>query len=311
MLAWFPADTETLVGATGPFELPKMSRDQQGVLSIEPSEGAARTAGAVRDSFKTYFLLLLLRLDKEFGDAPIEAAIEGSRTFRPPNGLGMATYQGSAIALFKGDITARAAAFLKDSAHDSVRSEQMEGQFVEIFQQKSEENLLTIYVAFPKPDVAVVATDESYLREVLARIGGKQGLRALPAAMPEWKHVDTPAAFWAVRHEKNSDSMYALLPPDCRAGHSTDETPMGITFSFSPGVSPAATIGFLSGDEGSLHCIQKELFSQRERGVAEMQIQYSEAQSGVVEGTYNLSEIESAQYFVFVLTALLGHTVYV
>jgi len=41
---------------------------------------------------------------------------------------------------------------------------------------------------------------EGYLREVLARINGKQSPRALPANLPEWKHVNIHAEFWAVRH---------------------------------------------------------------------------------------------------------------
>jgi hypothetical protein len=308
MLSWLPADTETLLGATGPLQMPQMSRDANGDPSLDTS-----SPDAVRDTFRQYFLLLLVaRLEKEFKDAPIAAAIEGSRTFRPPNGLGMATYQGGLIAVFKDDITARAAAFIKDSASTAVRSEQIEGLPVGVFQDKSEGNVLTTYVAFPRPDVAVVATDESYLREVLARIGGKQGERALPDTLTEWKQLDTNAAFWALRHySKTEVGQCALLPPNCRAGHSTDEKPIGLTFSFSPGGSNLATIDYLSGDEDYLRCIQKELFRQSERGVAEMQMEYSEAQSGVLEGSYNLGEIESAQYFVFVLVALIGHPIFV
>ena len=86
---------------------------------------------------------------------------------------------------------------------------------------------------------------------------------------------------------------------------------MKLTFSFSPGASSLATINYLSGDESYLRCIQSNLFRHNERGVAEMRMQYSEAQSGVMEGSYNLSELESAQYFSFVLEALLGHSIFV
>jgi hypothetical protein len=306
MLSWFPADTETLMGATGLLQMPKMSRDENGLLSLD-------SPGEVRDWFRQYFLLLLIaRLEREFKDAPIAAAIEGSRTFRPPNGLGMATYQGGLIATFNEDITARAATFVKDSASATVRTVQIEGQRVQVFEDKSEGNILTSYVAFPKPNVAVVATDESFLREVLARIGGKEGERVLPDTLPEWKHVDTNAAFWALRHySKTEIGQCALLTPNCRAGHSTDQKPVGLTFSYTPGGSNPATIDYLSGNEDYLRCIQRELFRQSERGVAEMKIQYRETQSGVLEGSYDLSEIESAQYFLFVLVALVGHPIFV
>lgn len=306
MLAWFPADTETLVAATGPLRMPKMTRDASGVLSLD------RSPELVRDTFRQFFLLLLLRLEKQFKDVPISAAIEGSRMFRPPNGLGMASYQGGAIAVFKDDITVPAAAFINDSAATTMKTEQIEGQSVQVFQEKSEGNIQTIYVAFRRPDVVVVATDESYLREILARMSGKQDERALPDSLPEWRHVDTSAAFWAVRHFPKAEAANGgLLPEACRVGHSTDEKPIGLTFSFSPGASNLAMIDYLSGDEAYLGCIQKELFRQNERGVAEMRIHYGEEKSGVLEGSYNLDELESAQYFVFVLEALLGHPIFV
>jgi hypothetical protein len=277
-----------------------MSRDAEGHLSLVSSAD-------VRDFVKQYFLLLLLGMEKQFNDAQIAAAMEGSRRFRPPHGLGMGIYQGGLIAVFKDNITARAAAFLKDSASTMVRTDQIEGQRVAVFQNKSEGTTVTSYVAFPKPNVAVLATDEDYLRDVLARIGGKPGDRALPDTLPEWKHVDATAEFWALRHSPAAD-VCSVLPPGC---HSASQKPIGITFSFSPGASKLATIDYLSADEDTLRCIQKELFPRTERGVAEMHAQYSEAQPGVLEGTYNLEEIESAESFIFVLEALVGHPIFV
>ncbi|KAA6460093.1 hypothetical protein DYQ86_13650 [Acidobacteria bacterium AB60] len=301
MLSWLPADTETVIGTTGPLPIPAAARDATGNSQAE-----------VRDTFQRYFLLSLSRLGAGFGDARISASLEGSRTFRPPNGLGMASYQGAAIVVFTTGISAQAAAFLRDSSSNALRSEQIEGNTVEIFQDKVEQNILTTYVVFPKPDLAVVATDEGFLREVLSRINGKQGERALPDTLPEWKHVDTSAAFWAVRHySKDQASRFPLLPSACRAGHAADEKPVGLTFSFTPRASSPATIDYLSGDKDYLHCIQEELFRKNEQGVAEMRMQYSEAQNGVMEGSYHLDEIESARYFLFVLEALLGHPIFV
>jgi hypothetical protein len=303
ILSWLPADTETLTAATGPLHMPKMSQDTSGAMSIETSPDE------VHDVFKQYFLLPLLSLQKQFKDAPIAAAIEGSRRFRPPTGLGMATYQGALIAVFTDDITARAAQFMKDSASTIVRTEQIEGQRVAVFSNKSEDDIVTSYVAFPKSTVAVVATDESYLREVLARIGGRGGERALPDALPEWKHLDASAEFWALRHPSaTSAGVDSVLPPEC---HGSSGNAIGLTFSYSPGKSKLATIDYLSANADSLRCLQKALFNPNEPGVGEMHAQYGEVQRGVLEGTYNLEQIESAQYFVFVLEALLGHPIFV
>jgi len=187
MLSWLPADPETVAGTTGPLLLPKMKQESNGNMSMVKSEHP------VQDQFKQYQLLPLLALSKSFADEPNFATLEGTRDFRPPAGLGIMKSQGCAIAVFAGDITARANAFLKDSASTVVRMDQVEGHAVAVFQGKSEGDLWTTYVAFPKSNIAVVATDKDYLREVLGRIDGKQGVRALPATLTEWKHVNTLA----------------------------------------------------------------------------------------------------------------------
>jgi hypothetical protein len=307
MLSWFPADTETLIGATGPLLMPKMSQAADGAMSLENPEDKPR------DAFKQYSLLQLLALMKTFKDEPIVAAIEGSRDFRPPSGLGMAMFQGATIAVFASDTTARAAAFIKDSVPTVIRTERIEGQNVAVFKEKSEEDIWTTYVAFPKRNMAVVATDEGYLREVLARINGKQGERTLPDALPEWKYVNTQAQFWAMRHFRSNVGKASLTSGfSCiTSGMKPDEEAIGLAFSFDPDKSKAATVTYLSGDEITLQTIQKSLFNERESGVREMHAQYREVQRGVLEGTYNIEQVESAQYFVFVLEALLGHAIYV
>jgi hypothetical protein len=79
-------------------------------------------------------LMLLLDLGKNIKDEPILAAIEGSRDFRPPSGLGMMKYQGGVIAVFAGNITGDASSYLRDSKSNIVRTEQIEGHAVAVFE---------------------------------------------------------------------------------------------------------------------------------------------------------------------------------
>jgi hypothetical protein len=90
-----------------------------------------------------------------------------------------------------------------------------------------------------------------------------------------------------------------------------DPQAIGLTFNFDPDNSKTATITYLSADENSLQSIEKNLFSERERGVRELQVRHSEPAPGALEGSYDLEEIESAEYFVFILEALLGHAVFI
>jgi hypothetical protein len=305
MLSWFPADTETVTAVTGPLPLPKLEKDSNGVLSMAHSEHE------VRDRFMQFPLQLLLDLGKNVIDKPIVAAIEGSRNYLPPAGLGMMKSEGALIAVFAGDITDRANSYLKDSAPKIVRTEQIKGHAVAVFEGKSEEDRWATYIAFPKPNIAVAATNEDYLREVLARIDGKHGERALPDTLPEWKHVNTSAQFWAMRHYRKVGAATDPTSPFNHAwGKTSDPQAIGLTFSLDPDKSKTATITYLSGDENSLHRFQKEYFTERGPAVTQMHIGYREVEPGALEGSYDVEQIESADYFVFVLEALLGHAIY-
>ncbi len=306
MLAWFPADTETVTVVTGPLPLPKLEKDSNGALSMAKSEHE------VRDKFMQFPLLPLLGLSKNFQDEPMLAAIEGSRDFLPPSGLGMMRYQGAVIAVFAGDIKDRANAYLKDSTPKILRTEQIEGHQVAVFEDKSEQDVWTTYVAFPKPNLAVAANNEDYLREVLARIDGKAGERALPDTLPEWKHVDIHAQFWAVRHYRKSGAQTDPTSPFCAcAAMNADDQAIGLTFSFDPRKSNAATITYLSGNENGLRSFQEKYFRERSPAATQMHAQYREVDAAAIEGSYDVDQIESADYFLFVLEALLGHAIYV
>ena len=305
ILSWLPADTETVIGATGPLSLPATRKESGGTIAIEKS------GDEVGDVFKEQSLLLLLTLSGNFKDHPIVMAVEGSRDFKPPTGLGMALYQGASISVFASDISASAAEFFKESAATIVQTEQLEGQQVAVFKQKSEEDIWTTYVAFPKPNIAIVATDEDYLREVLARMNGKKGDRALPDSLPEWQYTNTQSEFWAVRHFRGNTGKPSLTSG---FGYITgeikyDNRAIGLAFSFNPEKSKIATVTYLSANENTLQSIQKSLFNEREQGGIELHARYREISRSALEGSYNVELEASAVYFTFVLDALLGHAI--
>jgi hypothetical protein len=135
----------------------------------------------------------------------------------------------------------------------------------------------------------------------------------LPDTLPEWRYVNTQAQFWAVRHLRNNGgkasltSGFSCITPEVKL----DEQAIGLAFSFDPDKSKTASLTYLSGDEHTLKTIQKSLFNEHEPGVSEMHARYRESQRGALEGSYNLEKVEAAQYFIFVLEALLGHAIYV
>lgn len=308
-LSWLPADTQTIFAANGPFSLPELQAPQ--------TPGPEASDHDVEDVFKGLPLGLFSFhqgfLEKYFKEEEILFALEGSRHFRPPTGLGMAPYEGCDVAVFAADITSRANSFLKDASKNALRLEQIDGHEVAVFQEKMEEDTWTTFVAFPKPNVALAATNEQYLQQILARLDGRNGERALPDNLPEWKHVHVHARFWALRHyDKHQAALDPTLPiGGGRAGNVTDDQAIGLTFSFDPANSKAAILTYLSADKNIYPNVQKNLFPvESEPGAKEMHIRYHEVEPGVVEGSYDLANIESAQLFAFVLENLLGHAIY-
>lgn len=217
------------------------------------------------------------------------------------------------MVIFADDISALAKSFINETSSAALKTEQIEGQAVAVFQEKLEEDTWTAFVVFPRPNTAVVATDEGYLREVLARMHGQAGQRALPNNLPEWKAVPVGAKYWALRHYDKADA--AMDPTSPFGGKKTanrpDEKAVGLTFAFDPDKSSTATITYFSSDPNVLANAQKNLFPlESEFGFRELHARYRQAGRGIVAGSFDLDHIESAALFVFALRAFLGHAIY-
>jgi hypothetical protein len=301
-----------VISANGPFLLPDPNRDAN---EVGPRDKGARE---IEEAFKNLPLELFAFKDEifesHFKDEKILLAVEGSRHFSPPSGLGEAPFEGCAVAVFAADVTAQANSFMRDASAVALRTEQIEGQKVTVFQERREQDTWTTFVAFPKPNVAVAASNEEYLREVLARIEGKVGDGALPETLPEWKHLNPQAEFWGARHYDRKGKENDPTSPfgTAKAGSLFDDRAIGVTFDFDPAKSETATVTYLSGDERIMQNVQKNLFPiESELGAREMNIRYRQLDSGIVEGSYDLVHIESAELFAFVLEYLLGHAIFV
>lgn len=193
VLDWLPADTESIAVARGPFE----------IGSFTPGEDS--TDRAVSDKELAAFFedlpLGLLEfknelLAKHLKGKQIVLALEGGRHFLTPTNLGEMLYEGCAIAVFASDFSGEETVFAKEARAIASGVEQIEGQQVLEFREKLEADTWTTFVALPTKRVLVVATDRKYLGEVLRRLNGGHGQRALLGNLPEWKYVNISARFW-------------------------------------------------------------------------------------------------------------------
>ena len=198
VLNWLPVDTETVLGANGPF-----AWDPKALSSDSPTQERL-TAKELEMQSRMFPLTLLNFKNGGFGDfvigKTVSLAIEGSRRFRPPRALGLMRYEGCLIMVFIPTVSLDGAAFMRSAANSAVRLEERNGTRVAVFEEKSEGDTWNTFVGFPRSNVAVVATNLDYLVALLDRMRGTPGTRALPPNLSEWKHVDTKAPVWGVRH---------------------------------------------------------------------------------------------------------------
>jgi hypothetical protein len=305
-LSWLPADTEVVLVTNTPFQMPAYNQESSGQSQEIP-------IAELREQFE---VLPLERfgavgglVQKYLKGQRVELAIEGSRHFRPPADHGESLYEGCAIAILADG--SRLGSFASASEGIELKTEQLAGQKVMSFDEQVQEDVWTTLIAFPNPSTVIACTERSYLTEVLERMNGKAGPRALAATLAEWKYVDTSAPFWGLRHYDRSQAK--LDPSSPFAGQTAvnlpDDQAIGVTFVFDPGKGKTATISYLSATK-DIQKVEKDLLSMDVGpGAAQgLGVRYRELNPGV-EASYNLTMRRPVGYFFLVLTGMFGQGV--
>ena len=307
-LLWLPTDTETLLVASKPFWMSNF------LFGNEGDKNRALTAEELEKQFQGFTLGLFNFkdgiLERHLERKKVLFALEGARHFQPPQGLGENPFEGCQVAVFADDLHESRDAFLKDARPVAARMEEIEGQLVTVFEQEFENDLWTIYVSFPQKDVVVVATNRGFLREVLVRMRGGGGPRALPDSLPEWKYVNRKSQFWGIRH---FDRTQAKMDPSSpfrnhQIFNVPDDQAIGLIYESDPSSAMKMTLAYLSGDKAKLKNIEADRFPNylEPENVAGLHIRYRELGPGVIESTYDLSYSRPVELFWFVFAGDMG-----
>ena len=315
VLSWFPADTETLLAAGGLFWMSnfQLADDESKNTQVKEDELAKKFEGMTLDLFnaKNHFL------ERHLEGKRVLFAIEGSRHFRPPKGLGEMPFEGCAVAIFKDDLRDTRKAFMKDAASVASRIEEVKGLQVAVFEEQSEEDILTTFVTFPQDGVVLVATNEQFLQQMLTRIhdAGVKNERALPDDLPEWKYVNKGAKFWGLRHYDKGQANQDPTSPfgGEKSANIPDDEAIGLTYDCDPNKTQKATITYLSGLNTDLQKIEKKRFptDSDPEAIPGLHIQYEEIAPGTMQSTYDLHYSQPTNLFLFVLMGNFGHAIYI
>ena len=313
VLAWLPPDTETLLVANGPFWMSNFQIGQEVYTNHEVTS----------EELEKYFEGMTLGLfnsrngllEKHLRGKKVLFALEASRHFRSPTGLGELPFEGCAVAVFRDDLDDRRDAFMKEAAQKGVSIQEIEAQKVAVFEEPSEQDIWKIYIAFPQKGVVMVATNEQFLREMLSRMRSPERERALPSSLPEWKYVNTRAHFWGVRHFDKQQAKEDPTSPfgGRKSANLPDDGAIGLTYQCSPSEERKATLTYFSKSGAEISKIEEGRFPSfsEPEDTAALHIQRRELQSGVIQSTYELSRSRPLNWFFFVFLGSVGHAIYI
>ena len=315
VLSWLPHDTETVIVAHHPWTIPKTN---QMPAALVEEKNYKLTDQDVAEVFTSLPLGLFTLKDGMFlrslAGKHLVLAAEGSRHFRSPANLGLMPYEGCAIAVFSEDLKGDGKFFSAATRKAALRAEQISGTEVLVFQEKLEGDIWTTYVAFPTEHVVLAASNRDYLQQVLARISGEQGPRALSDSLIEWKFLDRNSPFWGLRHYDRSQQELDPSSPfgGQRSANFPDEQATGAVFSLDSLEQHSVQITYISADTSVIKQMQKRSFMilEGEAATKKMRIRFTEPQVGALRGIYLLDDQDAISLFVFQLEGLLGHAVY-
>jgi hypothetical protein len=123
--------------------------------------------------------------------------ISGAARFRPPSGLGVWTYTGATIFLYR-ELDLKK---LNDVIGTCNQKYQEHGIDVWCHHEEMEHDDGEFLYCLPAPHLLVVATDRLYLKALLERMTGQSNVSADSVKHhPEYQFVDKAKPYWAMRH---------------------------------------------------------------------------------------------------------------
>ncbi|MCD4726499.1 MAG: hypothetical protein K8R46_02480 [Pirellulales bacterium] len=297
MLDWLPVDTETLFVVNGPFQIPRKASEIPAFQELLQSMSVGLVAELQDGLFR-----------KQLQGHEVLIAIEGSRRFKSPKGLGLMPFEGCQMLLFDDSSDGALKSALKlclEKADETIRLSDVD---VAIFNEKWEADKWLLFVTRPRRGVLLCATDRGFLEQVLARMKQEHQDRALPEQLPEWRHVSTTAKAWAIRHYRKETADQDPSSPlrAAAAANVLDPHAIGFVFWYDAKQGKVAKARYLSGTMNTVPLVTKGWRFPSMNLIPKIE----EIQPGVVEISVSIEKDRVGHCFVLVLLGYLGHGVY-
>jgi hypothetical protein len=301
LLSWLPDDTETLIVSQEPFEIQKAKGDEESLRDVSPFDVIRFLPVMPLDSIQDGLLT------NELSGLKVVCAVEGSRHFTRPGEFGMMPYQGCHILEFAAGSDEKLQKAIKRLQNKAKETIDIGGHKVAVFVEQREQDKWSYFVCRPLSGILLIATDREYLRVTLDCIERKAEKRALAGDLAEWKHVDTKATIWAIRHYRKEYAQTDPTSPFNKDSSDADASATGFVFWFTPGKDKELHARYLSGEKN----LEKTVKQSWHDGSEELHCRFKTVEPGVIEITSSIGKKEQEFMYLFVLLMQLGHAVVV
>jgi hypothetical protein len=281
VLGWYPADTETITAAVGPFKV---------VIAEKGTEKKILTLGKELEaaSVEPFTEVGDGTLSKLLSGRKVLLGMAGMRNFTDPRGFGVGSYAGCHVLVFQQwDGPARGAVTHSLQAATETTCKIGEDT-VFVFKEENEQGIRTTYLMQPQDDVLLCATDLDFLKEMLIRKNKHAKVEAAATRLEGWKELVGTARFWALR--SINFGGYGNIECD------------GAVFTFNPGHAPK--IAYFTKAKGAGQAIKKSWTGWS--GNAILTPSTHTIRPGVIQATFQFDQ-KSRGYFLIGLLGLLGH----
>ncbi len=307
---WLPADTESVVAARGPFLIPHEPDEMNEKNDVEWFTKKASLAD-IRAELEALPLELLDDVDLvgALKGYTVAYAMQGSRHFREPSGYEVTEYEGCSIVVFDRNLDGLETTIAQVPGWTGASKGAIGGSKVLIWHGEGKDAERTYLLAFPKPNVLLIANNRKYLVEVLERMAQKKMPRALPNELPEWKFLDANARFWGLRHY---DPTQAKKDPTSPLGGDSayvqgDPKAIGVLFALDPKSERSLVVTTFSRDEAKTksEASRGHAVSEPQDGVR-YEVGLRNPAPGVLEEVYTLDRSSTLDYCLLAIQFALG-----
>ena len=200
--------------------------------------------------------------------------------------------------------------FFKSVSKLANTSIDIEGHRILVFKEMLEKDEWTFFVATPRSNILLVATDKDYLMHIIKHIKHRSTNRSFEESLPEWKYVDQKSPYWALRHYRasipNQDPSSPLLGFQAAANH-PDMQAIGLVFQYSPADSSIVKMTYLSHNLKSVE-IARASWSPPPGGHLNPVVESLREEGAKI--SIPIGDRSQASYLLFLLMAALGHGIY-